>query len=537
MLTYDFDCGCKFPIVDPTIKACDGLPGIEIDYYNLNHKCPTAWSVFTEGKTKGIFQLEKSLGKNWSKKLAPVCIEEVAALVSLMRPGCLKAIVDGKNMTTHFVDRKNGEESYENFHPDADKILDPTYGVITYQEQTLALSRMFGGFDLVQADLLRKAMGKKLPEVMEKCRVMFIEGCKTAGIIKDSEAIALFDIIEKSNRYSFNKAHAVGYAETAYWCAIPKTHFPLQFFCSWLSMSGDKQKPREEISELVQDAKTYGIDILLPSMFIGNDNFIIEGDKIRFGIGNIKSVGFSKVADTFARARIVENECGKLLANMNWYELLIFLLPRLHKSVINNLISCGALSKFGMNRREMLFQFNRVSALTERELVWIRQQKFTSLVEAMSALYQSEIPNKKRKETIKSLYLVLENPPEKFEDTVDWVSGIEHELLGVSISCSKLDGCDTSAVNCTCGEFANTELKSIVMALQLDRVTEWKAKTPDAKPMCFITAHDNTGSIEVSVSSNEYKENGFLLFVGNTVILSGYKNKKGSLAVKKVTQI
>lgn len=537
MLTYDFDCGCKFPIVDPTIKACDGLPSIEIDYYNLNHKCQTSWNLFIDGKTKGIFQLEKSLGKKWSKEMSPVCLDEVAALVSLMRPGCLKAIVDGKNMTQHFVDRKNGDESYENFHPLADPILDITYGVSVYQEQTLALSKVFGGFDLVQADLLRKAMGKKLPEVMEKCRVMFIDGCAKTGIINVEEAVALFDIIEKSNRYSFNKAHAVGYAETAYWCAVAKAHFPLQFFCSWLSMSGDKQKPREEISELVQDAKGYNIDVLLPSMFVGNDNFIIEGDKIRFGIGNVKGVGFSKVADTFARVALIEAEVEVTLANMNWYQILIFLLPKLHKSVVNNLMACGALSKFGMNRKQMIFEFGRVSALTDRELNWIKEQKFTSIIEAMAALYQSSIPNKKRKLSIESLYKVLESPPEKLEDSVDWVSGTENDLLGVSISCSKLDGCDTSAVNCTCDGFADTDLKSIVMAVQLDRVTEWKAKTPDAKPMCFITAHDNTGSIEISVSSSEYKEYGFLLFVGNTVILSGYKNKKGSLAVKKVTQI
>jgi DNA polymerase III alpha subunit len=537
MTTYDFDCGCKLPVLDETVKS-DGFPSIEIDYYNLNHRCNRAWQLFCDGKTKGVFQLEKNLGVKWSKLIQPVCIEEVSALVSLIRPGCLRAMLEGKSMTTHFADRKSGEESYENFHPQADAILDSTYGVVTYQEQTLALARLFAGFDLVQADMLRRAIGKKKADVMAECRGIFIEGCQKTNIINQEEAKTLFDIIEKSNRYSFNKAHGVEYAETAYWCAYAKAHFPVQFFCSWLSLAGDKQKPREEVRELIQDSKAYGIEILPPSIFIGNDNFIIEGkNSIRFGAGNVKSVGYSKVAETFSRISVIEQEVGKSLTNMNWYEVLIFVLPKLHSAVVNNLISCGAFSKFGMMRQEMLFDYHKTSTLTEREIAWIKTRGFTNIIEAVEGLMSSGIPNKRRVETIRSMYLLLQKPPEKLEDSVAWVSGIETDLLGVSISCSKLDACDTSAVNCTCADFPTTELKSIVMALQIDRVSEWKAKVPDAKPMGFISAHDNTGSIEVSISSNEYADNNFLLFVGNTVIFAGHKSKKGSLSVKKVIQI
>jgi len=206
---YKFECGCEIPIVNETIKPNDGLPSMEIDYYNINHNCPATWSLFCEGKTKGIFQLEKSLGKSWSEKVKPVSIEEVSALVSLIRPGTLKAIVDGKSMTKHFVDRKNGEEEFEYFHPSASKILDVTHGVIVYQEQTLALAKMFAGFDLIQADMLRRAIGKKKADVMAQCRIQFIEGCEKQNVIDSGDAEALFDIIEKSNRYSFNKCLAL----------------------------------------------------------------------------------------------------------------------------------------------------------------------------------------------------------------------------------------------------------------------------------------------------------------------------------------
>lgn len=205
MKTYDFDCGCSFPIFDETIKEQDGLPSMEIDFNNLNYQCPRTWSLLSSGRTKGIFQLEKGLGKNWSAQLQPVSIEELAALISIIRPGCLKAFVDGKNMTQHFVDRKFGRSDFEYFHEKAKPVIESTYGIITYQEQTLALAKIFAGFDLVKADILRRAIGKKKADVMAEMRSIFINGCRETGIISDGDAIALFDIIEKSNRYSFNK--------------------------------------------------------------------------------------------------------------------------------------------------------------------------------------------------------------------------------------------------------------------------------------------------------------------------------------------
>lgn len=201
---YEFECGCKFPIYGE-IKKCDGLPAIKIDYENIPLDCPKAWTILDEGKTKGVFQLETQLGMSWAKKLQPVSIEEIAALISIIRPGTLKAIVDGKSMTQHFIDRKNGEEEYKDIHPSMFEFLEYTYGVIAYQEQAMQLSAKLAGFDLKKADNLRKAMGKKLADLMAKVRTDFIEGCKVTGIVTDEQANEIFDIIEKSNRYSFNK--------------------------------------------------------------------------------------------------------------------------------------------------------------------------------------------------------------------------------------------------------------------------------------------------------------------------------------------
>lgn len=222
---YEFECGCKFPI-HGEIKKCDGLPAIKIDYENIPLDCPKAWTILDEGKTKGVFQLETQLGMSWAKKLQPDSMSELAALVSILRPGSLKAIVDGKSMSQHYVDRKHGEEEIKDVHPAIWSILEPTQGVMIYQEQSMKVAQKLAGFDLKQADNLRKAIGKKKADLMAKVKIEFLDGCRNTGIVTDEQAKEIFDIIEKSNRYSFNASHAFGYGVIGYWSAYAKCLSP-----------------------------------------------------------------------------------------------------------------------------------------------------------------------------------------------------------------------------------------------------------------------------------------------------------------------
>src|SRR3990167_7362984 len=173
---YKFPCGCEIDQLDDKIKEQDGLPSLHIDYSKLREDCPLAWQIFAEGKTIGVFQLEKSLGQNWSKRLKPVDIEELAALVSLLRPGCLKSFIDGKSMTQHYVDRKHGVEPLQIIDQSIEEILKPTQGVLVFQEQSMAIATAIAGFNLQQADNLRKAIGKKKADLMAKVKSEFIDG-------------------------------------------------------------------------------------------------------------------------------------------------------------------------------------------------------------------------------------------------------------------------------------------------------------------------------------------------------------------------
>lgn len=171
----------------------------------MNYHDEKTWKLFSEGKTKGIFQLESNLGKSWAKKVSPKNIEELSALIAIIRPGSLKSYYEGKSMTQHYVDRKHGREDVSYLHESLKDILSPTYGVLCYQEQSMRIAQIVAGFDLQEADVLRKAIGKKNANLMMQVKTSFIEGAEKVGLVSKEEAAEIFGWIEKSSRYAFNK--------------------------------------------------------------------------------------------------------------------------------------------------------------------------------------------------------------------------------------------------------------------------------------------------------------------------------------------
>lgn len=247
---FTYSCGCSFDLVEKDgLKLIDFDPTIE----HINLECSKTWGLIGDGNTKGIFQLESRLGRSIAKKLKPENIEQLSALVAILRPGALEAVRDGKTVTNHYIDRKNGQESVDIFHPALDSVLNATYGEMIYQEQAMEIAKSIAGFNLQEADMLRKAIGKKKPEEMAKVKTKFLQGAKDLNIVNDNEAEQIFGWIEKSQRYSFNKSHSVSYAINAYLSAYTKAHFPKIFFASYLRFAKDKIDPQQEIKALVQN--------------------------------------------------------------------------------------------------------------------------------------------------------------------------------------------------------------------------------------------------------------------------------------------
>ena len=219
------------------------------------------WDLFKEGKTKGVFQLESNLGKSWSKRVSPSNIEELSALIALIRPGCLKAISKGKSMTQHYVDRKSGKDKVEYLHESLESVLGNTYGVLVYQEQSMRIAQKIAGFDLQEADVLRKAIGKKKAGLMAQVKKSFLEGSQKKGVVSKEEAEEIFSWIEKSSRYAFNKSHSVAYAMNSYMSAWYKANHINEFFLSYLYYANEKQDPHQEVYELVNEAKLFDLDV------------------------------------------------------------------------------------------------------------------------------------------------------------------------------------------------------------------------------------------------------------------------------------
>lgn len=202
-MIYELPCGCKFKQFDTTIKA-DGLPPIEIDFYSLP-SCKLVWDMLGEGYSKGVFQLEKGLGKKWVKELKPESIDDLSALAAIIRPGTLNNIVNNKSLTQKYVDRKNGKEEATPFHESLKILLEDTFQILVYQEQTIKIACEIAGFTAGEADGLRKGIGTKDSKIIQGLKTPFLDGCKRVGKIDDKSAEELFGFIEKSSQYSFNK--------------------------------------------------------------------------------------------------------------------------------------------------------------------------------------------------------------------------------------------------------------------------------------------------------------------------------------------
>ncbi len=231
---------------------------------------PLVWGLYAKGNVKGLFQVESGLGQQWCKKIRPSNIDELAAVLSLVRPGGLES-----GQAEKFAKIKNNEEEPEYLHPALESILKETYSCLVFQEQLLAICIKIAGFNEVEADMARRAVGKKLPEEMIKVETAFIEGAKKTNIVSEAIAKEIFGWIQKSVRYLFNAGHAYSYAYISYMQAYQKYYFPTEFYSASLTYSSEKIDPKLEVSELVQAARLDNINIYPPNIKQRNADFEI----------------------------------------------------------------------------------------------------------------------------------------------------------------------------------------------------------------------------------------------------------------------
>jgi len=529
---FTYTCGCCFDLLDEQNKSLKFDPYIE----NINLECSRTWDLISDGNTKGIFQLESRLGRSIAKKLKPENIEQLSALISILRPGCLEALRAGKSVTNHYIDKKNGEESLDHFHPALEPILKTTYGEMIYQEQAMEIAKNIAGFNLQEADMLRKAIGKKKPEEMAKIKTKFIEGSSRLNIVNENQAEQIFGWIEKSQRYSFNKSHSISYAINAYLSAYAKAHFPKIFFASYLRFAKDKIDPHEEIKALVQNANEMDVSIKPPDLRIMNEFFLLKNNDIYFGLTDIKGVGSS----VFIKLQDIVQKLGKPIGEMSWLEILFNILLNINSTAAKAIVESGGVSFVSKTRTSMLFEYSVASGLTKKEIGFIVENisRYSSLADALDYLLMNAKINKNRKKIVSDSINMLKNPPYSLEDTAEWIADVEDTNLGCSITCSKIDMYDISMTNTTSRDFKNgVNNKNLIMGGEVDfvNITKTKNGKNPGEEMSFVTMSDSTGSVDsIIFFPDVHRKYKSILFSGNVIIVCGSRSRaKDSFIVEK----
>ncbi len=337
LLKMDF-LGLKtLTVIQEAITLIEEGHGVKIDFQHIPYDDKNTYELLSRADTVGVFQLESGGMRDLIRRIGISNIEEIIAVIALYRPGPME-------MLPAYIDRKCGKEEIKNDHPLLEPILRDTFGVMVYQEQVQKAANVLAGYSLGEADILRRAMGKKKPEVMNEQRTKFVKGCKATNNISADLAGRIFDNIAKFAGYGFNKAHSAGYAIVCYQTAYLKANYPAEFMCGLISSEiGNFDK----MPGFIREAEEMDLAILPPHVNHSTCRFKPEGDGIRYGLAGIKNVG-----EGAARSIIAERE-----ANGPFSSLIDFcsrIDPQdVNKKTIESLARCGALDACGRHRAEL----------------------------------------------------------------------------------------------------------------------------------------------------------------------------------------
>ena len=530
LLKMDFLGLRTLTVIQDTIDLVKQNRGIDVEF-DKDMSDPNVYKLWQEGKTSGIFQFESQGMTNFMQELKPDCLEDLIAGVSLYRPGPMDQI-------PRYIKGKQNPGHNEYTHPSLEPILNVTYGCMVYQEQVMQIVRDLAGYSLGRADLVRRAMGKKKLDVMEKEREVFINGqvdengniivpgCVRNGIDKES-ANKIFDEMAEFAKYAFNKSHAACYAVVAYRTAYLKTYYPAEFMASMLnSYLGNLDK----VPEYIEECKKLGIEILKPDINKSSSKFTVEFDnnpeekvkmgKIRFGLGSIKNVGLPSI-DSIIKER---NSSGKFVSFTDFCERISG--EAVNKKCIESLIKAGTFDEFKENRATLLASFEGIT-----DVVQSYNKKGINGQVTMFDLGNSE-DNK-----IKYHFVEKEEMSEKEK------LAMEKEMLGIYISGHPLAKIKDQIIKCT--NISSKEMKEIdaqnnsedendnkvnenVQYIDGQEVTiagivtsVKKKYTKNNKIMAFVRIEDLNGSAEIIVFEPTYLKAQDKIIEDNIIIIKG----------------
>ncbi len=475
----------------------DHVSDFDIEDIDLEDK--KIYDYISTGKTTGVFQLESSGMKDLCKRIQPDTLEDITAINALFRPGPL-----GSGMVDDFIDIKHGRKATTYPFPQLEEILKDTYGIIVYQEQVMNISRVVANYTLGQADMLRRAMGKKKVEEMARHKKIFTDGAKENGFdVKKAEE--LFDLMAMFAEYGFNKSHAVAYALIAYQTAFLKYYYTAPFFAALL---GTEINNTDKVTAYINDAKEHGIEILPPDVNESLWLFNVVDGNIRFGMGAVKNVGKGAV-----EAIVREREAnGSFKGFVDLCERIDHSL--INKRVIESLIKVGAFDECETHNRKTL--------LENMEMIMkYASNKQKDAASGQGSLFDGMVTSGS---SDNEMLDIIE--AEDFEDREKL--GYEASLMGIYVSGHPLDKVkdiieDLSSMNIAqVKELEGNDKREVTLAGMLKAERVFISKKGDK--MAFATLEDLSGKMDVILFPKTYAEYGHYLDAEDPLVLNGVVN-------------
>jgi DNA polymerase-3 subunit alpha len=474
LLKMDFLGLTTLTLIDDALKLIEKRHGVKLVLEDLPLDDPKSYEVFCKGFTSGIFQFESPGMRDILRKYQPSRLEDLTALNALYRPGPIQG-----GMLDDFIERKHGRKAVVYDLADLKPILEETYGVILYQEQVMQISSRIAGYSLGDADLLRRAMGKKNADEMAKQKDRFVAGGVKAGYAQ-KKVEKIFDLMAQFAGYGFNKSHSAAYAFLAFATAYLKAHFPVDFMAALLtSETGNVSK----VVKYINECRDMNIEVLAPDVNASDKNFTPDGEAIRFGMGAVKNVGEGAIEAIVAARR----ECGRFTSIYQLCEKVN--LAALNRRVLESLIKAGAMDSLTGSRSQV---FAAVEGAMEsgqraqRDLLSGQEDLFGMLAveEAHEEKALPNVPPWTPKEILQGEkemlgFYVTGHPLDQYDEKIREVS--KHDS-------SKLEGLAKGAEVAMCG---------VLTSIQ-------KRRNREQKPWASMTIEDRMGSTEAMVFSTQY---------------------------------
>ena len=524
---FTFKCGCTLPIVNGKL---------ELDRNNLNEFCENTWDLYKRGQTQSIFQLESFFAKNWTKELSPSSIKDAAALIAIVRPGVLQSKDDnGESMTRVFCKRKNGLVEYEK-QGYFNELLNDTYSILIFQESLMKIGKELAGFTPKQNNSMVKGVGKKNAELLFSLEQQFVSGCERVGKVSKEEAKSIFDNIKASARYLFSLNHSWAYAEFGYETAWVKAHFPEQYVCAWLRIAKEEAKPLEEIRAMISEARRLKIEVKGPSARnLPKIDFFIKKGTVYFGLDSIKACS--------------EKTFNKLLAvdcdykNISWVDFLVNYSHYINKPQMTNMIRVGCFDTFTIKSRiAMEYEYNNFALLTEPQKQKCRDV-FKENPHFDFVLFFKNVHDAHRKiQKFKVILFALEHPSYDLSESNENIINNERELLGINISCSKIEQVTNIDVKNRIKDIIDDPYDKTKVYYILGEISDYrdfKIKTGKmlGQTMGSFKISDDSGELDVVCFPDKLDMCQAGLFDGNVIYLHGKKSNRGGIILEKLYEL